>query len=76
MRRKELGLTAEKLAEKVDINRTYISKIERHDFLPSAAVLTRIISVLKDNPNKYIRLYKARSMKAWQRKIKPLSEKF
>jgi len=45
-RRKELGLTAEELAKKTGIVRTYVSRIERHNFIPSLKVLERLIKVL------------------------------
>ena len=43
-RRKKLGLTAEKLAIKSGIDRTYLSKIERHGYLPSPNVLLKIVN--------------------------------
>lgn len=46
-RRKELKLTAEDLAKKAHINRTYISKIERHGFLPSIEIMSVILMNLK-----------------------------
>ena len=73
-RRKELGLTAERLANKANIDRTYISKIEKHGFLPSPKLLTKIISNLNDTSDKYIRLYKSlkleSAMKSYKEKIK------
>lgn len=45
-RRKELGLTAEELANKVGIDRTYLSKMERHNITPSLLIVARIIKVL------------------------------
>ena len=58
-RRKELGLTIEELARKVGIDRTYLTKIEKHDWLPSPEVLTHIIISLKDKPKKYVDLYES-----------------
>ena len=46
-RRKNLGITAEKLAAAVGIDRTYISKIEREGILPSFEVYCSIEKVLK-----------------------------
>ena len=46
-RRKELKITAEELAKKVGIDRTFISKIEKHGLLPSRLVLARIEATLK-----------------------------
>ncbi len=79
-RRKKLYLTIEELAKKVGIDRTYITKIEKHDFLPSPQVLTSIIAQLNGNPDKYMRLYKslkiAKTKKKLKQKIKTLSEKY
>jgi len=57
IRRKKLELTAEALALKCGIDRTYLSKIERHNFLPSPKILLKIVSELQDNPYDYLRLY-------------------
>ena len=46
-RREELKITAEELAKKVGIDRTFVSKIENHGLLPSRLVLARIETVLK-----------------------------
>ena len=56
-RRKELGLTAEKLAGKCGISRTYISKIEKRGYLPSVDILAKIIKELRDAPMPYFRVY-------------------
>jgi len=73
-RRKELRLTTENFAKKVAINRSYISKIERHNYLPSTKILIKIVANLKDNPTKYLRLYESQkfgnAMKAWKKEIK------
>ena len=47
-KRKELKLTTEELAKRASIDRTYITKIERHNKLPSPLVFKKIIDVLKD----------------------------
>ena len=44
--RKKLGLTAEQLAKKIGVDRTYISKIEKHNLLPSFAVISNLRRVL------------------------------
>lgn len=44
--RKSLKLTAEDLAKRVGINRTYISKIEKQGLLPSENILEEIIKKL------------------------------
>lgn len=56
-RRKELGLIAEELAKKAGIDRTYLSKIEKHGYLPSPEVLGKIVMHLNDNPESYFRVY-------------------
>ena len=46
-RRNELNITAEELAGIVGVDRTFISKIERHGLLPSQLVLERIEKALR-----------------------------
>ncbi len=48
-RRKALGITAEELAKRVGIDRTFVSKIENDKLLPSSRVLERIAKILKTN---------------------------
>ena len=48
-RRKELNLTAEKLAQKVGVDRTYISKIEKHNLLPSIPIVRKLDKHLKSD---------------------------
>lgn len=45
-RRKELGMTAEELARKSGVDRTYISKIEKHDYYPAPFVFNSIDTAL------------------------------
>ena len=75
-RRKKLGLTAEKLAITSGIDRTYLSKIERRGYLPSPNVLIKIVNNLKEQPNKYLRLYESLkfggAIKSWKQKTKSL----
>lgn len=47
--RKEQKLTGEELAKKVGVVRTYISKIEKHNLLPSIAVVRKLAEVLHSN---------------------------
>jgi transcriptional regulator with XRE-family HTH domain len=47
-RRKILKLTAEELADKAGIDRTYITKIETDDKLPSPAIMEKIANALSD----------------------------
>ena len=57
--RKKLGISAEKLAESIGVDRTYISKIENHNLLPSIQTLHKISSALGGMPelqNVYFRL--------------------
>jgi len=57
-RRKKLKLTTEELAKKAAIDRTYITKIEKHNKLPSPAVMEKICKVLSadDLFNTYIKI--------------------
>lgn len=48
-RRKELKITAEELARSVGVDRTFISKIEKHGMFPSRVVLQKIEEKLKFN---------------------------
>ena len=47
-RRKKLKLTTEELAKKAAIDRTYITKIEKDDKLPSPAIMEKIANALSD----------------------------
>ena len=47
-RRKILKLTAEELSEKAGIDRTYITKIETDDKLPSPVIMEKIANALGD----------------------------
>jgi len=47
-RRRELQLTAEELSKIAGIDRTYITKIERHNKLPSLAIMQIICDKLED----------------------------
>lgn len=80
IRRKALGLTIEELAHKAGIDRTYITKIERHGLLPSRKVIDNIVKNLSDSPVKYLRLYKSlkinQRIKTLKQKIKEVPEKF
>ena len=46
-RRKELDITAEALANAIGIDRTYISKIENHNLIPSYDIIISIASELE-----------------------------
>jgi len=45
--RKTMDMTAEELANRVGVDRTYLSKIERHNITPSFGVLIRIAATLE-----------------------------
>ena len=47
-RRKGFKITAESLAHKIGVDRTYISRMERHGWLPSLPLMKRIAKELKD----------------------------
>ena len=47
-RRKKLKLTAEELADKAGIDRTYITKIETDDKLPYPVIMEKITNALSD----------------------------
>jgi transcriptional regulator with XRE-family HTH domain len=47
-RRKKLKLTTEKLSKKAGIDRTYITKIEKDNKLPSPAIMEKIANALSD----------------------------
>lgn len=47
-RRKELKITAEELAKRVGVDRTYISKMERHGYIPSPVVFAKILSIFTE----------------------------
>ena len=49
-KRKELKITAEQLADKVGVDRTYISKIENKDIFPSLQLYAQIAGILKIKP--------------------------
>ncbi len=46
-RRKALGISQEKLALEADIDRTYVSQLERQIANPSLSILCKIASILK-----------------------------
>lgn len=47
MRRKALGISQEKLALESDVDRTYVSQLERQIANPSLAILCRMAEVLQ-----------------------------
>lgn len=64
-RRKELKMTAEKLGKYCGIDKTYISKIERHNFIPTTKILVGLSYALNQPTSFYIG-------KAFREKLKEL----
>ncbi len=54
--RKLRGFSQEKLAEKIDISRTHMSRIETADCAVSLDVLFKIASVLQIEPYKFLQI--------------------
>ena len=50
-RRQEIGLSQEELADRADLDRTYISAIERSVYAASVDVLERLARELKVEPS-------------------------
>ena len=52
--REEVGLSQEKLALEADLDRTYVSGVERGVRNPTIVVVARIAKALKIEPNKLL----------------------
>lgn len=52
--REEAGLSQEKLALEADLDRTYVSGVERGVRNPTVTVLARIAKALKTDPDKLL----------------------
>jgi transcriptional regulator with XRE-family HTH domain len=52
--REEAGLSQEKLALEADLDRTYVSGVERGVRNPTVTVVARIAKALKTEPNKLL----------------------
>jgi|LSQX01.3.fsa_nt_gb transcriptional regulator with XRE-family HTH domain len=50
VRRKEKGLTQEKLSQETEINRSMIVRLEKSDYIPSIIQLERLAKVLEFDP--------------------------
>ncbi|WP_430317300.1 helix-turn-helix domain-containing protein [Pseudomonas nitroreducens] len=53
-RRKEAGLSQEKLAEKADIQRNYVSLLERGEYQPTIGVIFALALALSCSPSAFI----------------------
>ena len=53
-RRKELGLTQEKLAEQIGISKNHLSNIERGKNLPTVPLLFKLCDALGETPDYYL----------------------
>jgi len=58
-RRRELGVSQERLAERAQLHRTYISDVERGNRNPSLESITRIARALDLEPSALLRLAEA-----------------
>lgn len=66
--RKKIKLTTEQLAKLAAIDRTYITKIERHNKLPSLAIMQTICDKLHDRDlfEKYLKIKYPLMYKKWR----------
>lgn len=55
-RRRELGLSQEKLADRAQLHRTYVADVERGNRNPSLESITRIAGALDLKPSELLRL--------------------
>lgn len=53
-RRKELGMTQEKLAEQIGISKNHLSNIERGKNLPTVPLLFRLCDAMGETPDYYL----------------------
>ncbi|WP_371229068.1 helix-turn-helix domain-containing protein [Pseudomonas sp. QE6] len=53
-KRKEAGLSQEKLAEKADIQRNYVSLLERGEYQPTISVIFTLAAALECSPSALI----------------------
>ena len=53
-RRKELGLSQEKLAEKLSISKNHLSNIERGKYMPTTECMFKICSAMGNTPDYYL----------------------
>ena len=53
-RRKELGFSQEKLAEKLGISKNHLSNIERGKYIPTTEFIFKICNTMGNTPNYYL----------------------
>ncbi|MBR5676591.1 MAG: helix-turn-helix transcriptional regulator [Paludibacteraceae bacterium] len=53
-RRKELGMTQEKLAEQIGISKNHLSNIERGKNLPTVPLLFKLCDAMGETPDYYL----------------------
>ena len=53
-RRKELGLSQEKLAEKLGISKNHLSNIERGKYIPTTEFIFKICKTMGNTPDYYL----------------------
>lgn len=53
-RRKELGLSQEKLAEKLGISKNHLSNIERSVYIPTVECIFKICEAMGNTPDYYL----------------------
>ncbi len=53
-RRKELGLSQEKLAEKLGISKNHLSNIERGKYIPTTELIFKICKTMGNTPDYYL----------------------
>lgn len=53
-RRKELGLSQEKLAEKLGISKNHLSNIERGQYIPTTEFIFKICNTMGNTPDYYL----------------------
>lgn len=77
-RRKELGLTQAKVAERADFSDKYLSNIERGVSIPSTEVVMRIALALETTPDEFLvgtAKYRDEEWKSVAELLKGLNEK-
>ena len=53
-KRKELGLSQEKLAEKLSISKNHLSNIERGKYIPTTELIFKICNTMGNTPDYYL----------------------
>lgn len=60
--RQSLSLSQEGLAEKADLNRSYVGEIERGDVVPSLLTMTKLALALNLKPSELVARYEENAM--------------